>query len=67
MVEKVSGERPEKYLHEHIFGPLGMADTKPIEFENAAKAGIFHGRRPLLDGSDCLKCTGTAGGPSTVC
>jgi CubicO group peptidase (beta-lactamase class C family) len=27
MVEKVSGERLEKYLHEHIFGPLGMADA----------------------------------------
>ena len=27
MIEKVSGERLEKYLHEHIFGPLGMADT----------------------------------------
>jgi CubicO group peptidase (beta-lactamase class C family) len=27
VVEKVSGERLEKYLHEHIFGPLGMADT----------------------------------------
>jgi methyl acetate hydrolase len=27
MVEKVSGERLESYLHEHIFGPLGMADT----------------------------------------
>jgi len=27
MVEKVSGERLESYFHEHIFGPLGMADT----------------------------------------
>jgi len=27
MVEKVSGERLESYFHEHILGPLGMADT----------------------------------------
>ena len=27
MVEKVSGERLEGYFREHIFGPLGMADT----------------------------------------
>jgi CubicO group peptidase (beta-lactamase class C family) len=27
MVEKVTGERLKKYLREHIFGPLGMADT----------------------------------------
>ena len=27
MVEKVSGERLESYFHDHIFGPLGMADT----------------------------------------
>jgi methyl acetate hydrolase len=27
MVEKVSGERLESYFHEHIFGPLDMADT----------------------------------------
>ena len=27
MVEKVSGERLESYFAEHIFGPLGMADT----------------------------------------
>ena len=27
MVEKVSGERLDSYFREHIFGPLGMADT----------------------------------------
>lgn len=27
MVEKASGERLESYFQEHIFGPLGMADT----------------------------------------
>ncbi len=27
MVEKVTGERLEGYFREHIFGPLGMADT----------------------------------------
>jgi len=27
MVEKVSGERLESYFHDHIFSPLGMADT----------------------------------------
>ena len=27
MVEKVSGQRLESYFRDHIFGPLGMADT----------------------------------------
>jgi CubicO group peptidase (beta-lactamase class C family) len=27
MVEKVSGQRLEGYFHDHVFGPLGMADT----------------------------------------
>jgi CubicO group peptidase (beta-lactamase class C family) len=27
LVEKISGQSFDKYLHEHIFGPLGMKDT----------------------------------------
>jgi CubicO group peptidase (beta-lactamase class C family) len=91
VVETVSGERLEKYLHEHIFGPLGMADTslkvspsqrerllamhargadgslKPIEFEMPQKPEFFMGGGLYSTESDYLKCTGTAGGPSTVC
>ena len=91
MVKKVSGERLEKYLHEHIFGPLGMPDAslnvspsqrerllamlargadgslKPIEFEMPQEPEFFMGGGLYSTESDYLKCTGTAGGPSTVC
>ncbi|HZZ35614.1 MAG TPA: serine hydrolase domain-containing protein [Caulobacteraceae bacterium] len=47
LIEAVSGQRLDHYMDEHIFAPLGMADTSffPVEAHAARKAGM-HGRRP---------------------
>jgi methyl acetate hydrolase len=51
MVEKVSGERLESYFHEHIFGPLGMADTSfKLSPSQRARLVAMHAR-----GADGLK------------
>jgi methyl acetate hydrolase len=45
MVEKVSGERLESYFHEHIFGPLGMADTSfKLSSSQRARLVAMHAR-----------------------
>jgi CubicO group peptidase (beta-lactamase class C family) len=47
MVEKVSGERLKKYLHEHIFGPLGMADTSlKVSPSQRERLLAMHARAP---------------------
>ena len=50
MVERVSGQRLEAYFHEHIFGPLGMADTS-FRLSPAQRSRLvsMHQRQP--DGS----------------
>ncbi|HJS88043.1 MAG TPA: serine hydrolase domain-containing protein [Acetobacteraceae bacterium] len=50
MVERVSGQRLEEYFHEHIFGPLGMADTS-FRLNPAQRSRLvsMHARQP--DGS----------------
>ena len=50
MVEKVSGERLEGYFHEHIFAPLGMADTSfKIRSSQRERLVAMHARN--ADGS----------------
>ncbi len=50
MVEKVSGQDLETYMHEHIVQPLGMHDTGFTQGEaQAARAAQVHARGP--DGS----------------
>ena len=45
MVEKVSGERLESYFREHIFGPLGMADTSfKISPSQRERLVVMHAR-----------------------
>ncbi len=47
VVEKVSGKDLETYCREHIFGPLGMADTTFIPADQqAARAMAMHARAP---------------------
>ena len=50
MVEHVSGQRLEEYFHQHIFGPLGMADTS-FRLSPAQRSRLvsMHARQP--DGS----------------
>ncbi len=50
MVEKVSGQRLEGYFHEHIFAPLGMADTSfKLSPSQRARLVAMHARQ--ADGS----------------
>jgi CubicO group peptidase (beta-lactamase class C family) len=50
IVEKVSGQPLDQYFREHIFRPLGMADTDfSVPDDKAARVGPVHRRR--ADGS----------------
>ena len=50
MVEKVSGQRLEGYFRDHIFGPLGMADTSfKLSPSQRERLVAMHARGP--DGS----------------
>jgi methyl acetate hydrolase len=50
MVEAVSGQNLDAYMHEHIFGPLGMHDTGfTPNAEQTARTAQTHMRKP--DGS----------------
>ena len=54
MIEKVSGERLEKYLHEHIFGPLGMADTS-LKVSQRERLLAMHARGADRSNLKCRK------------
>jgi CubicO group peptidase (beta-lactamase class C family) len=50
IVEKISGQSLDQYFREHIFRPLGMADTDfSVPDDKAARVGPVHRRR--ADGS----------------
>jgi hypothetical protein len=43
LVEKVSGESFDAYLRNHLFAPLGMSETKTVDFIDEARDGPARG------------------------
>lgn len=69
LVETVSGERFDSYLQEHVFGPLGMDNTRtvqlahPIEGMNAGHVTAYGAALPL---PELVGDLGGAGGVITT-
>ncbi len=53
LVERVSGERLEGYAEEHIFGPLGMSETRylpPSKWAGRIAPTAYNDDKPMTDG-----------------
>ena len=65
IVEDVTGESLENYLHEHVFEPLGMADTglvKPDSIASRLAVGYAVGARGVKPVAGYQLVTAAAGG-----
>jgi D-alanyl-D-alanine carboxypeptidase len=71
IIELVSGESYEGYVHKHIYVPAGMqrTDSRPeLDHVDGRAVGYTHGAGGLVPNSDALPWSGTSagGGYSTV-
>ena len=75
LIEEVSGETWEKYIHDHVFGPLGMKNSTDTDAEfqanpnharpHSRNTGAIHGmgaQAPLDDNATIAQNAAPAGG-----